>query len=121
MKYQRGVSLSGLIIWGVVLALVGILAAKVVPEVLDFYKIKKIVASTAINAEGKTVAEIRRLYEQYAYVDGITTITPADLDVYKEGGSVVIAFAYEKRIPLFYNISLLIDFQGASSQRLRGE
>jgi hypothetical protein len=26
----------------------------------------------------------------------------------------VISFAYEKRIPLFYNLSLLIDFAGSS-------
>ncbi|MDR3299498.1 MAG: DUF4845 domain-containing protein [Candidatus Accumulibacter sp.] len=117
MKYQRGFTLSGLILWGVILGLGGILAAKVVPEVIDFYKIKKNVASTANNAENMTVADIRRSYERYADVDGITTIKPADLDIYKEGGVVVIAFAYETRIPLFLNVSLMLDFQGASKSR----
>jgi hypothetical protein len=117
MKYQRGVTLTGLICWGVILALAGILAAKVVPEVIDFYKIKKIVASTANNAENMTMHEIRRSYERYADVDGIVTVKPADLDIYKEGGSVIIAFAYETRIPLFLNVSLLLDFQGASRSR----
>jgi len=28
---------------------------------------------------------------------------------------VVISFAYESRIPLFSNVSLLIDFEGSSS------
>ncbi|MDR2788927.1 MAG: DUF4845 domain-containing protein [Candidatus Accumulibacter sp.] len=114
MKYQRGVTLSGLIVWGVIIALVAILGIKVAPEVIDFYKIKKVVASTAINAEGKTVAEIRRIFERYADVDSITTITSADLDISKEGSAVVVAFAYETRIPLFFNVSLLLDFQGAS-------
>ena len=35
------------------------------------------------------------------------------------GNEVVIAFAYEKRIPLFYNVSLLIDFEGSASSRER--
>ena len=47
MKYQRGLSLSGLIVWGIVIALVAILGMRVVPDVIDYYNIKKIVASTA--------------------------------------------------------------------------
>lgn len=117
MKNQRGVTLSGLMIWGIIIAMVAILGMKLVPEVIDYYKIKKIVASTAANASGKTVPEIRAIYGKYADVDHIQTITPADLDISKEGNEVVIAFAYEKRIPLFGNVSLLIDFEGSSSER----
>jgi hypothetical protein len=117
IKYQRGVTLSGLIFWGVILGLAGVLAAKVVPEVVDFYKIKKIVAATANNADNMTVPEIRRAFERYADVDGVTTVKPADLDIYKEGAAVVVAFAYETRVPLFLNVSLLLDFQGASRSR----
>ena len=117
MKYQRGVTLSGLLIWGIIIAVVAMLGLRVAPDVIDYYKIKKIVASTAANASGKTVPEIRAIFGKYADVDHIQTITPADLDISKEGNEVVIAFAYEKRIPLFLNVSLLIDFQGSSSQR----
>lgn len=117
MKNQRGVTLSGLMIWGIIIAMVAILGMKVVPEVIDYYKIKKIVASTAANASGKTVPEIRAIYGKYADVDHIQTITPADLDISKEGNEVIIAFSYEKRIPLFGNVSLLIDFEGSSSER----
>jgi hypothetical protein len=34
--------------------------------------------------------------------------------VTKDRGNVVIAFAYEKKVPLFSNISLVIDFAGSS-------
>ncbi len=116
MRHQRGVTLSGLLIWGFIIAAVALLGIRVAPEVIDFYKIKKIVASTAANASGKTVPEIRAIFGKYADVDHVQTITPADLDISKEGNEVVISFAYEKRIPLFLNVSLLIDFQGSSSQ-----
>ena len=117
MRHQRGVSLSGLLIWGFIIAVVALLGIRVAPEVIDYYKIKKIVASTAANASGRTVPEIRAIFGKYADVDHVQTITPADLDISKEGNEVVIAFAYEKRIPLFLNVSLLIDFQGSSSER----
>lgn len=116
MRYQRGVTLSGLMIWGFIIAAVALLGIKVAPDVIDYYKIKKIVASTAANSSGKTVPEIRSIFGKYADVDHIQTITPADLDISKEGNEVVIAFAYEKRIPLFLNVSLLIDFEGSSAQ-----
>ena len=117
MRHQRGVSLSGLLVWGAVIAAVALLGIRVAPEIIDYYKIKKIVASTAANSSGKTVPEIRAIFGKYADVDHIETITAADLDISKEGNQVVIAFEYEKRIPLFLNVSLLIDFQGSSSER----
>ena len=114
MKYQRGITLTGLLVWGVIIFCVAVLGVKIGPEVVDFYKIKKAVASTALNVRGKTVPEIRAVFDRYADVDSINTIKGVDLDIYKESNDVIIAFAYETRIPLFYNVSLLIDFQGAS-------
>ena len=44
---------------------------------------------------------------------GVRTIIYTDIS--KDGNGVVISFGYERRIPLFYNISLVIDFEGSSS------
>jgi hypothetical protein len=117
MKHQRGIALSGLIVWGFILFFVAALGVKVVPDVIDYYKIKKNVTATALRAEGKTVSEIRADFDRFANIDQISTIKGADLDVSKEGSSIVVAFAYEKRIHLFFNVSLLLDFQGESRQR----
>lgn len=121
MNRQRGVALSGLLLWGFVIALVALLAIKVAPEVIDYYKIQKDVKAVAAAAGGQTVPEIRKAFERYAEVDQIKTLTPADLDISKEGNEVVIEFAYEKRIPLFANVSLLIDFRGSSAGHGKAE
>jgi hypothetical protein len=115
MNRQRGVALSGLIFWGVVIAMLSMLGLKVGPEVVDYYKIVSSVKSVAKDAGGKTVPEIRAAYAKYAEVNHTKTISPSDLSITKEGGQVVISFAYESRIPLFANVSLLIDFEGSSS------
>ncbi len=47
-------------------------------------------------------------------MSAITAITAQDLDISKEGNDVVIGFAYPKKIPLFSNVSLLIEFAGTS-------
>ena len=119
MNKQRGVTISALMVWGIIISLVAVLGMKVAPEYIAYYKIVKSVKSVATQASGKTVAEIRSAYDKYADVNVIDTITAADLDISKEGNEVVVAFAYDKKIPLFYNVNLLIEFSGSSSGRDR--
>lgn len=114
MNNQRGIALSGLLIWGIIIALVAVLGMKVGPEYLDYFKILKSVKSISTGAANQTVPEIRAAYDRYADVNYINTLKGTDLDISKENNSVVISFAYERRIPLFYNVSLVIDFEGSS-------
>ena len=115
MKHQRGVSLSGLLFWGVILGVVALLVIKVVPSAIEFYKIKKGITATAQNAKpDMTVADIRNAYAKYAEIDHTSDVTPADLDITKEGNQIVISVAYEKRISLFGPASLVIDYQASS-------
>lgn len=117
MRKQAGVTLSGLLIWGVIISVVAIIGIKVTPEVIEFYKIKQSVESTASQSGGKTVGEIRAAFDRYANINQIEAIKGADLDISKNGNQVVVAFAYERRVPLVANVSLLIDFQGSSYGR----
>jgi len=121
MNHQRGVALSGLLFWGIIIALVAVLGMKVGPEYLNYFSVLKAVKSVASSSSGKTVAEIRAAYGKQADTGYFKTVEPADLDISKDGNDVVISFAYESRIPLFANIALLIDFQGSSSGRNKGE
>ncbi|MBL8394072.1 MAG: DUF4845 domain-containing protein [Candidatus Accumulibacter sp.] len=121
MNRQRGLALSGLIAWGVVVSVVAIIAIRVLPEVIDYYKIKKVVKAVAAESSGRTVPEVRAAFSKYAEVEHIKTITPADLEIYKEDNQVVIAFAYTKRVHLVANASLLLDFRNSSSGRGYGQ
>lgn len=114
MKYQRGVALSGVIFWGMFLAVIAIFGLKVVPTYINYYSIIKSVKAVAAGAAGKTVADIRNDFSKQVQAGYFTEVQAADLDISKSGNEVVIAFAYEKRVPLFANISLLIDFNGSS-------
>ncbi len=115
MKYQRGVTLSGMLMWGIGLALVAILGMKVFPSVLEYYKILKDAKATVNNLQpGATVPDVRRAFSKYAEVD-LLDIKPEDLEITKNGNQIVINFAYEKRIPLFWNASLLIEYSGSTA------
>ena len=115
MKYQRGVALSGLIFWGIIFFLVSVLGMKVLPSIIEYYKIQKdtkVVAAQA--APEATVADIRNAFNKFADIDYLE-FKGNQLDISKDNGKVVIEFAYEKRIPLFMNVSLLIDYKGSTA------
>jgi len=116
-RRQRGMTLSNLLLAACAVALLALLGMKVVPEYIEYRQIiasiKKV--TTAAGPEA-TVKQIREAFDRQANVDYITSITGADLDITKEGGRIVVSFAYEKRIPLFANVSLLLDFSGSTKE-----
>lgn len=115
MKYQRGVALSGLIFWGIVLILVAVLGMKVTPSIIEYSKILKDVKATAAKmGPESTVADVRNTFDRFAEID-MLEFSGKELEISKDGGKIVIEFAYEKRIPLFWNVSLLIDYKGSSA------
>lgn len=111
---QRGVSLFGLIFVGAILALIAVLAMKLVPDVTEYFAILKAVRQA--KNEGSTVPEIQRAFDRQATVGYISTIHGSDLDITKEGNEVVINFQYEKKTPLFGPAYLVIEYQGSSKQ-----
>ena len=116
MKHQRGVALSGLIFWGIVITLVAVLGMKVVPTTIEYYKILKGVKATVAKVgPDTTVADVRKTFDNFATVDQLD-FPPEQLDVSKEKGKIVVSFDYEKRIPLFGNVSLVINYKGSSAE-----
>ncbi len=116
MKYQRGVSLSGLLFWGAIFGVVAMLLVKVAPSAIEYYKVLKNAKATAASVQpGTTVPEVRKAFAKYAEVDHLVDFKPEDLEVSKEGNQIVLSFDYEKRIPLFANVSLLINYKGTTS------
>lgn len=112
-KRQRGVTLTGLLTAAVILAVLALLGMKIVPEVIEFYNIKKVLARIS-NEKATTVADVQKAFERYATVDNISAITAKDLEITKENNQIVVYFAYERKIPLFANASLLLEFSGSS-------
>ena len=116
MKRQRGMGFAGVLALLVGIIFLAIVGMKLVPAYIEYFAIKKAVASITSGGQlrNATVTEVRRAFELRQAVDDFTAIGSQDLEITKDGNEVVISFAYEKRIPLFYNISILIDFAGSS-------
>ncbi len=106
---QRGLSLIVLISLFALVGFFGLLAARSLPAWNEYFSIKR--AVTKIESSGDTdLASIRRTFENYATVDRIESIRPADLVITRQGTGVRIDFSYEARIPVAYNMEIVFTF-----------
>ncbi len=110
---QRGLSLSGLLVWLILLIIVALGALKVGPAYLEFYAAKKAINEVAQTEQSGTVADMRKAFDLKAAIDKMA-IAGSDLDIARQGGQTVISFAYRKDIPLVANIGLYINFQAST-------
>lgn len=112
MGREAGVSLSGLIVVLVVLGAVAVVAMQVFPAWAEYRSIKN--AIVAAKAAGGGTREMQQAFARNADINNITAISGKDLVITRDNGQADISFAYEKRIPLAGNVSLLIDFAGTT-------
>jgi sensor histidine kinase regulating citrate/malate metabolism len=109
---QRGISFIGLLFVAIVLACVGVVAAQVIPTLIEYQAITK-AANKA--KEGATVPEVRAIFDRAQAIDDFKSVSGKDLDVQKVGDKVVVSFAYDREIHLFGPAWLVLRYKGQSS------
>ena len=111
---QRGVTLFGLLFWALLIGFGAYLVIRVFPTVNEYLTIKSAVEKIAA-AQPATVAEVRTAFDRQKEVEySISTISGKDLLVTKENDRVVVAFSYDKLIPIYGPVSLLVKYEGRS-------
>lgn len=114
---QRGLTLGGLIVWLFILAIVALLGMKLVPAYMEYGTARNAIQAIARERNASTPAEVRRAFESRAAIDDINIVKGSDLEITKEGGEMVIGFAYRKEVPLFANVGVYLDFAASSRGR----
>ncbi len=115
-RRQRGLSLIGLLIFGIIAVMLVVLGMRVMPSALEYFAIKR--AVNTIAASGATSAvDVQRAYDRQAAIDDLTSVSGRDLVVERTDTGVSIGFRYEKRVPLFGPASLLIEYEGQSAAK----
>ena len=111
---QRGVSLFGLMFWALVIGFIGYLLVRVLPTLNEYFTVQRTVEKVAAGSPA-TVAEARIAFEKYREIEySISSITGKDLDITKENDKVVIRYAYNKEIPIYGPVYLLMKYEGRS-------
>ena len=117
MKFkQRGLTMFGFLFVAIILVALALLAMKLVPAYIEFFSVKKVIASMGQEPElrSKSNAEIRTDFSKRADVAYVTVVKSQDLSIDRSGGVPVISADYEYRTQLVGNVSLVVDFSASS-------
>ncbi|MEK7771403.1 MAG: DUF4845 domain-containing protein [Pseudomonadota bacterium] len=116
IQKQKGISLSSLLIWSLILVLGAIFGMKLVPAYIEHATIKNhltaIVQDT--NLQNADPNQIRLTFNKRAQVDNIKTISGQDIKIKRESGRTILSTKYTTKIPLASNVSLSIDFEATT-------
>jgi hypothetical protein len=114
MRKQRGVSLLGLLVIGFMVGFAMLLGFKLVPAYVEYFAVKKTIAVLAKEQKTGSPEDIRKAFEKRAVIEDINSFKADDLDIAKDKNGISISVAYDKTVPVFSNIYVLIKFEASS-------
>ncbi|MDX5362686.1 MAG: DUF4845 domain-containing protein [Pseudazoarcus pumilus] len=116
-RAQAGVSLISTLIIGCLLAFVLFIGFRCIPVFNEYFALQRVVRVVAAEATaGATPSDVRRSFERFAYTDDIVSVRGSDLRITRTGGVAVVETAYERKVPIAGNVSLLFEFYVSSSR-----
>ncbi len=118
MQSQRGITLTGFMVFAVIFIVVLLLGFKIGPAYSEFYTIQKIFRAMAADSalQNATRGELNSAFNARAGVDNIKAIGYEQMEIVKDGSGLVISAAYSVKVPLFKNLSACMDFQPTSAK-----
>jgi hypothetical protein len=114
MKKQRGIGFLGIFMICVVIVLVAVAGMKIVPAYLEYFSIKDAIVKVKAQNPAST-REIQNAFDRYSQISNIHDVTYSDLEISRDNGELEIAFAYPKKIHMFENIYVCIDFAASTA------
>jgi hypothetical protein len=115
---QKGLSMSGFLMWAVLFIIVTLIAFKVGPPYMEFMTIQTQLKAIANDPEGRNGVRrvVEDLYNRRAAIENMGALSAKDLQVTKDGDRVVISAEYTVCVPLILNIRVCMDYAPTSAK-----
>ncbi len=118
MHAQRGITLTGFLVFAVIRIAILLLGFKIGPAYMEYGTIQKIFRTMATepSLQNATRGELNSAFAARAGVDNVKVIGYNDMEIVKDGNGMVISASYSVRVPLFGNLSACMDFRPTSEK-----
>lgn len=118
MRKQRGITLSGFMMWAVLLIVCALIGFKLAPPYIEFLSIKTQLKAIANDPEGRqgTRRVIEDLWSRRAAIENISSVSGKDIQITKEGDGVVLSAEYSVCVPFVLNIRVCMDYAPSSAK-----
>ena len=114
MKKQRGIGFLGIFLICVIVVLVSIAGMKIVPAYIEYFAIKDAINKVKAQSPA-TLRDVQMAYDRYANISNIHDVSVADLEITRDNGELELSFAYPKKIHMFENVYVCIDFAASTA------
>lgn len=120
--YQHGMTFWGLLVVAAIFIFFVVLFFKLLPPYIEYGKVKTSLESLAKQPDAGAMEkpQIKAAIERRFDIEDVGNIDlNKNLFVEKKPGSMTIRIAYERRVPLAYNVTALIEFDHTAQVNVR--
>ncbi|MHB1175046.1 MAG: DUF4845 domain-containing protein [Sulfuriferula sp.] len=117
MQKQKGATLIGMLLVGIVIVFAAIVVMKIVPAYIEYFSVKKVFSAMAADPAMKdaTSQEVRSSFARRSDAGYVTVVKPDDLDISRASGQLVVSAKYRVEKPLFGNLGIYMDFSASTA------
>ena len=118
MRRQKGVTLSGFLLWSVVLVFVALLGFKIGPPYVEYLSIQAQLKAVANDPEGRSGVRrvVEDLFDRRSAIENISAVKAKDILIARKGEQVVLSFEYTVCVPIVFNIRACMDYYPTSGK-----
>jgi hypothetical protein len=118
MHKQKGVTLSGFLMWSILLVFGALLGFRIGPPYFEYITIKRHLQAIAQDSEAQSGQrrDVESAFTKRVMIEDVESITARDLIISKEADGVVISAQYTTCRHVVANLSACMDFAPSSKK-----
>ena len=113
---QRGLSMISFLFTAIVVVIVALLTLRMLPSYIEYYTIQKALEASLADSRDLSVTSVRRAMDRRLAADYADAVQGKDVEVNKVGNTITATVAWEKRLDLVGNVSILLEFEAQASR-----
>ena len=115
-RRQHGLTLIGFLFVAAVVVVVALLTFRMLPAYIEYYTIQKALDQALNDTTDPTLYNVRRAMDRRLSADYADAVQGKDVELSRNGNTIVASVSWEKKLPVAYNVSLLLEFEASASR-----
>jgi len=118
MHRQKGISLSGFLLWAIVICFALLLGFRIGPPYFEYLTIKRQLQAISKDSEAQSGQrrDVESAFMKRTMIEDIKSITGKDLVIEKTGDGIVISAEYTNCVHVVANLRACMDFAPSSGK-----
>ncbi|HEX4884655.1 MAG TPA: DUF4845 domain-containing protein [Casimicrobiaceae bacterium] len=117
-RRQAGLTILGFLLTAAVVVIFAMVGFRVVPSYVEYYSVKKALEDTMRGggADPNNPAEFRKELARRLQTGYVENVKAADATLVRSGSQIIAELAWERRLHMFGNASILLEFETSASR-----